>query len=68
MSASLNRQVRWLPGKLRTELTDATMDSDRGAVTPVDEGSLTVFYWHEEPDYESAWWWDDDYAGPTEEP
>jgi hypothetical protein len=25
------------------------------------EGPLTVFYWHEEPDYEDAWWWDEDY-------
>jgi hypothetical protein len=27
-----------------------------------------VFYWQDEPDYEYAWWWDDDYGGPTEEP
>ena len=33
---------------------------------PADEGTLTVFFWHEEPDYEDAWWWDDDYE-PTEE-
>jgi hypothetical protein len=31
------------------------------------EGTLTIFYWHEEPDYESAWWWDDD-DEPSEEP
>jgi hypothetical protein len=30
-----------------------------------DEGVLTVFYWQDEPDYEDAWWWDDDYEGPT---
>ncbi len=40
-----------------------TTDSE----TPND-GVLTVFYRHEEPDYEDAWWWDDDYEGPTEEP
>ena len=30
------------------------------------DGVLTVFYWQDEPDYERAWWWDDDYE-PTEE-
>jgi hypothetical protein len=37
-----------------------------GTDTDNAEGVLTVFYWHEEPDYEYAWWWDDDYEGPTE--
>jgi hypothetical protein len=31
-----------------------------------DDGVLTVFYWQDEPDYEDAWWWDDDYE-PTED-
>jgi hypothetical protein len=41
-------------------------DTNCGA-TPVDEGVLTIFYWQDEPDFEDARWWDDDYE-PTEEP
>ena len=36
--------------------------------TLADDGALTVFYWQDEPDYEDAWWWDDDYEGPRQEP
>ena len=41
-----------------------TSDSE----TPSSEGVLTVFYWQDEPDYEYAWWWDDDWEGPAEDP
>jgi hypothetical protein len=34
---------------------------------PEDAG-MTIGYWHEEPDYGHAWWFDDDWEGPTEEP
>jgi hypothetical protein len=33
-----------------------------------EDDGLTIFYWQDEPDYEDAWWWDDDWEGPTEEP
>jgi hypothetical protein len=46
----------------RSDLSDLTIDADM----PEDD-VLTIFYWHIEPDYEHAWWFDDDWEGPTEE-
>jgi hypothetical protein len=43
------------------------MEPETDSETP-NEGALTVFYWQDEPDHEDAWWWDDDWEGPTEEP